>query len=165
MNYIKVNVDDKNAIKELSILATMIVKEHYDPIVGEIQNNYMIDKFQSASSIEKQLKNGYNYYFVSNISQEKIGFIGYYIRENDLYLSKFYLRKDQRGKGISKEMLNFLINKAKESNKNFIVLNVNKQNNAIFAYEKLGFVKIGAEKNDIGNNYYMDDFIYKYSIK
>lgn len=162
MNYIEVKKDNKETILKLSNLASMIVKEHYDPILGASQNDYMIEKFQSARSITEQLENGYSYYLVEN--QEKVGFIAYYIRENDLYLSKFYLRKDQRGKGISKDMLKFVIKKAKEANRFSIVLNVNKENNAIYVYEKLGFVRIGAEKIDIGNNYFMDDFIYKYSF-
>ena len=81
-----------------------------------------------------------------------------------MYLSKFYLLKEQRGKGISKDMLQFVIEKTKEAGLSSIVLNVNKKNSAIKAYEKLGFIKIGEEKNDIGNGYFMDDFVYKYCI-
>jgi hypothetical protein len=31
-------------------------------------------------------------------------------------------------------------------------------------YEKLGFVRVRDEKNDIGHGYYMDDFVYDYYL-
>ena len=82
-----------------------------------------------------------------------------------MYLSKLYLHKNQRGKGFSKEILQFLITKTRESGLSSITLNVNKYNdNTILAYEKLGFVRIREEKNDIGNGYYMDDYVYCYFV-
>ena len=164
MNYIKVKVNDTHAIKELSSLASKIVKEHYDPILGATQNDYMIDKFQSAAAITEQIKQGYQYYFVS-YKNNNIGFIAFYPRKDEMYLSKFYLQKEERGKGISKDMLHFVIKKTKEAGLNTIVLNVNKHNKAVLVYEKLGFIKIREEKNDIGNGFFMDDFVYKYLIE
>lgn len=164
MNYIEVVNTDAVAIKELSDLATKIVKDHYDPIIGSTQNDYMISKFQSVPSITEQLEQGCKYYFVSDLAGNKLGFLAFYPRENEMYLSKFYLQKDQRGKGISKDMLEFVIKRTKESGLASIVLNVNKNNDAIHAYEKLGFVKISEEKNYIGNGFFMDDFVYKYSL-
>lgn len=165
MNYTKVKSIDNDAIKEMSELAAKIVKEHYDPILGEIQNDYMINKFQSAIGIKEQLEQGYNYYFVTTLNSENIGFIAFYPREKNVYLSKFYLHKDYRGRGISKDMLEFVIEKTKKLGLCSIILNVNKYNEiAISAYEKLGFVRIDEEKNDIGNGYYMDDYVYEYLI-
>ena len=63
-------------------------------------------------------------------------------------------------------MLDFIINYCKEQNLKSIFLNVNRNNDlAINVYEHLGFVKIREEKNDIGNGYYMDDFVFEYTIK
>jgi len=165
VNFEKISINDSEAIKELSELAAGIVKEHYDPIIGPEQNDYMINLFQSVSGITKQLKKGYQYYVVSNQDGDKIGFFAFYPRENDVYLSKLYLQKEQRGRGIAKEVLQFLIHKTQEYGFSSIVLNVNKYNyGAIAAYEKMGFTRIRAEKNDIGNGYYMDDWVYEYVI-
>lgn len=165
MKYTKVECYDDVLIKELSALATYIVKEHYDPILGVTQNDYMIDKYQSVSAITEQLEHGYQYYIVSDDGGYKVGFLGFYPKEEDMYLSKLYLLKNQRGKGFSKEILQFLITKTRESGLSSIVLNVNKYNdNTILAYERLGFVQIREEKNDIGNGYYMDDYVYCYFV-
>lgn len=165
MLYTPVKITDKNTIKQMSQLASEIVKEHYDPILGNEQNDYMIQRFQSVTAIENQLNDGYNYYFVCNEQKKnKVGFLAFYKKENELYLSKFYLKKGCRGKGYSKDMLKFLITIAKEWKVPAIVLNVNKYNPSIDVYERLGFQRIREETIDIGDGYYMDDYVYQYVI-
>ena len=165
MKYLEIKESDYKLIKEVSELASKIVKEHYDPIVGETQNEYMIKKFQSASSIKEQLSQNYRYFFVLNEEGKRVGFIAFYPREKDLYLSKFYLEKNERGKGMAKNMFAFVKNEARKSGFSSIVLNVNKYNAiAIRAYEKLGMGKIAEEKIDIGRGYYMDDYVYQFVI-
>ena len=51
INFEKVLIDDTEAVEELSTLATGIVKEHYDPIIGAEVNDYMINLFQSVSEL------------------------------------------------------------------------------------------------------------------
>ncbi len=165
MNYKNNSENDMNAIKEFSDLETEILKEHNDSKFCAKQNDYMIRKFQSVPAIREQLEHGYQYYFVSDTVGNKAGFLAFYPKINEIYLSKFYLKKAQRGKGIARDMLQFVIRRTQEYGLSSIVLNVNKNNSAVLAYEKLGFKKIGEEKNDIGNGFYMDDFIYEYVIK
>ena len=159
MDFIKLTLDDVNGIKEMSEMATAILREHYDPIIGKEQNDYMLDMFQSVEAVTEQLSHGYNYYFAKN-DGTNAGFLAYYPREGALYLSKLYLYKDQRGKGFSRVMLEFLKEKAKELGLNRIELNVNKNNPTKYIYERLGFTVAREEKNDIGNGFYMDDFVY-----
>ena len=165
MNYIKLSPADEALIADLSALASSIVKEHYDPIIGAEQNDYMIAKFQSAASIKEQLSRNISYYLVCTDQAEKVGFIAFYPRGNELYLSKFYLHKSQRGQGISRQMMGFVITQAKKINASSVALNVNKHNTlAIAVYERLGFKKIRDEKIDIGSGWYMDDYVYEYVI-
>ena len=159
MDFVRLMPGDKEGIKEMSSMASSIVREHYDPIIGKEQNDYMLAMFQSEEAISEQLEHGYNYFFVKN-EERNIGFLAYYLREGALYLSKFYLYKDMRGKGFSRIMLNFLKEKAKELGLNRIELNVNRNNDAVYVYEKLGFTVAWTEKNDIGNGFYMDDYVY-----
>lgn len=150
---------DPAAVEALSELASSIVKEHYDPILGPEQNDYMIERFQSVPAIRGQLAGGYEYYLVSD-RESRCGFIAFYLREDHLYLSKFYLERRVRGHGYSHIMLDFLKNKAGENGMRRIELNVNRFNDAVLVYEKLGFRRIREEKNDIGHGYYMDDYVY-----
>lgn len=162
MDYIKITLDEPHAIQELSQFAMSIVREHFDPIIGTAQNDYMMERFQTVEAIKKQLKDGYQYYVIRDAKQKRIGFLAFYRRKDEMYLSKFYLQKEQRGKGFSKDMLQFVIEQTKKEGLSSITLNVNRENDAALAYEKLGFVKVREEKNDIGNGFFMDDFVYEY---
>ena len=165
MNFIFLDKNDSGAIARMSDLASGIVREHYDPIVGEVQNTYMINMFQSPHAISEQLEHGYQYYFVTDNEGKDAGFLAFYPKEDEMYISKFYLKKDMRGKGISKDMLKFVIQKTREIGFSSISLNVNKRNDAVYVYEKLGFKRVRKEEIDIGNGYIMDDFVYRYTIK
>ena len=141
-------------------MATEIVREHYDPILGKAQNDYMLEKFQSPHAIRSQLEHGYRYFFACE-GGRRVGFLAFYPRGESMYLSKLYLYKAERGKGYSRRMVGFVKEKAREEGLSSIELNVNRFNNAVYAYEKIGFRRIWSEKNDIGSGYYMDDYVYR----
>jgi ribosomal protein S18 acetylase RimI-like enzyme len=45
-----------------------------------------------------------------------------------------------------------------------IILNVNRNNTEVIRiYEHLGFCKVHEEENDIGNGYFMEDFVLEYT--
>lgn len=159
MEFEKLLLSDEKAVREMSDMASEIVREHYDPIIGKAQNDYMIGKFQSVEAVRDQLAHGYQYYFVS-IGGRRIGFLAFYPKESCMYLSKFYLYRAERGKGFARQMLDFVIRKAREAGLPSIELNVNRNNSAVLVYEKLGFERIRTEKNDIGSGYFMDDYVY-----
>ena len=165
MKFKKVEASDINSVEELANLAAEIIKEHFDPIIGEEQNDYMISKFQTPEAIIEQINDGLSYYFVKNDEGENIGFLAFSPKEDKMYISKFYLKKEERGKGLSRKMMNYVIAEAKKLGLKYISLNVNKNNEAIKAYQSLGFEKIGERKKDIGNDFYMDDYVYRYKIK
>lgn len=157
-------IGDEKGVAAMSALATAIVKEHFDPIIGAAQNDYMIRLFQSEDSIRRQLQEGSQYYFVCREGGQAVGFMAFYPKDGKLYLSKFYLRKTERRQGLSRQMLDFLIQAAKKAALPAIYLNVNRGNDAIYAYKHLGFRKIRQEVKDIGNGFIMDDDVYEYRL-
>lgn len=163
MRFVELNLEETDKIKVMSQMATEIVREHFDPIIGKEQNDYMLGMFQTEDAISNQLKKGYRYYFVQK-DDSNVGFIAFYPKENAMYLSKFYLYKSKRGKGYSHQMMEFVIEKAKELNLSAIELNVNKENPACRVYERLGYRILRSEKNDIGCGFYMDDYVYRLEL-
>ncbi len=163
LEFEELHAGDTARIENMSALASSIVKEYYDPLLGAEQNDYMIEMFQSARSIAKQLEEGKRYYFAS-LGGEDVGFICFYPHDDVMYLSKLYLRADMRGKGFARPMLALVADEAKKSGFDAIELNVNKHNRTQQIYEKLGFVRVRSEKNDIGSGYYMDDYVYRLEI-
>jgi RimJ/RimL family protein N-acetyltransferase len=154
--FIEVLTDDQLDI--VDALAIEIWHEHYEPIIGKQQVDYMVDKFQSKAAMQEQIKNGYIYYLVEEEGR-KIGYIGIQPKEDELFLSKLYIKSSERGKGFGKKAVQFIGDLAREKKLKKITLTVNKGNvKSIAAYEKMGFRNLGSIVMDIGNGFIMDDF-------
>ena len=144
--------------KLIAQLADAIWREHYIPIIGKPQIDYMLDKYQSSKVIKTQIEEGYKY-FVLVYENTPVGYIAITTEEDALFLSKIYVLRTYRGKKIGTQALKFIENKARELNLKRITLTVNKNNHsAIKAYEKLGFENLGPKIMDIGNGFIMDDY-------
>jgi diamine N-acetyltransferase len=142
----------------IDALAREIWNEHYTPIIGKQQVEYMIEKFQSKNAMKEQIKNGYTYYLVEEEGRD-IGYIGIQLKKDELFLSKLYIKSSQRGKGYGKKAVQFLEGLAKTKKLIKISLTVNKGNvKSIAAYEKIGFKNAGSIVMDIGSGFVMDDF-------
>ncbi len=163
MTFEQLTLSDESRIREMSEMATEIVKEHYDPIIGEAQNDYMIGRFQTTGAIRSQLEQGYQYYFVSE-GGRRVGFLAFYPKERCMYLSKLYLYKDERGKGYSRKMLDFVVQAARRHGSPAVELNVNRNNSAVRVYEKLGMKAVRCEKIDIGGGFFMDDYVFRLEV-
>ncbi len=147
---------DKDA-NLIARIARPIWEEHYTPIIGIEQVNYMLDKFQSEDAVQTQIAEGYHYYLV-NYEGNTAGYMAIKLEDNKLFLSKFYLSSEYRGKGIAKTMMQSLIDQAKANDCQLGELTVNKYNPAYNIYLKLGFKNVESIQIDIGNGYTMDDF-------
>lgn len=155
----------KEEIKELAELANEIWHEYWPCILTEEQIDYMVEKFQSESSIVEQIKNeNYSYFFIMK-DNIKCGYFGISRKENYLFLSKLYLKKEYRHQGIGKFAIEKIIEIANSFGYSSIRLTVNKNNkNTIDAYLKYRFAIIDKAVTDIGNGFVMDDYIMEYSL-
>ncbi|MBR1778225.1 MAG: GNAT family N-acetyltransferase [Alphaproteobacteria bacterium] len=151
-------------IREMASLATEIWKEHFTPIIGADQVEYMVEKFQSEQALHEQIKHGY-LYFVLVFENKQIGYIGLRLNEDCLFLSKLYIQKEYRGNGFSRMMLQHAENIALQNAKPVIRLTCNRHNaGSLAVYKKIGFQIVREEKADIGNGFVMDDYILEKSV-
>ncbi|CCY62509.1 c_GCAxxG_C_C family protein [Clostridium sp. CAG:967] len=144
-------------IKELASLASCIWHEYWTCILSPEQIDFMVENFQSEHAIKNQIENeNYTYYFIVS-DGEKAGYFGISDKKEYLFLSKLYIKKEYRNKGLGTEAFE----KIKQlSQHKPIRLTVNKYNiNTIKAYEKWGFKTVDAVVTDIGSGFVMDDFI------
>ena len=157
--------ESETQVQLVASLAHTIWNEHYVPIIGQDQVNYMVANFQSAGAMAKQIKiEGYEYYIIRHLS-EPAGYISIKLTNNELFLSKFYIVKEKRGTGLGKEGLKFICDRARTLGANSIKLTVNKYNtNSIKAYEKMGFINVGSVVADIGEGYVMDDYVMQLNL-
>jgi GNAT superfamily N-acetyltransferase len=74
-------------------------------------------------------------------------------------LNKLYVLPAAQGTGAGKALLNQAIEVAKAAGSSSIFLQVNKLNTAYTFYLKHGFIKEVEFKFDIGNGFFMDDYV------
>jgi len=159
------SVQSPTDIQVVANLASTIWNEYYVPIIGQEQVNYMVNAFQSAEAIEKQIKRENQEYYLIYHLAEPVGYICIKLSGNDLFLSKFYVIKEKRGTGLGKTGLNFIKSRAKELGANAITLTVNKNNtDSIKAYNKMGFKNTGSIVAEIGAGFVMDDYTMRLDI-
>ena len=157
---IKFQKVENNQIKELADLASSIWHEYWTCLLSPEQIDYMVENFQSENAIKEQIENeNYTYYFIKS-DNENGGYFGISDKADYLFLSKLYIKKDYRHKGIGTQAFEKI---KKLADKKPIRLTVNKYNkNTIKAYEKWGFKTIDAVVTDIGSGFVMDDYIMEY---
>ena len=160
--FIKVEKDD---IKILADLAKDIWFEYWHSILTLGQIYYMVNKFQSEMALKEQIeRENYTYYFIVE-DGKKIGYFGVVPEHDCLFISKFYISKDYRGKGLGKIAFEKIKELTKELNFDKIQLTVCKQNFKSHAiYEKWGFKTLHPLVTRIGNGYEMDDYLMEYTL-
>ncbi len=166
MNTVNISLAKSDSqVYEIASLAEEIWHEHFTPIIGEAQVNYMVEKFQSYPALKSQIEqDGYEYYQLFS-SHTFAGYMGIHPKDGALFLSKLYIKKDCRGQHLATEALNFLIELCKNRGLKKIWLTCNKHNdNTLAVYDHLGFVITDEQVADIGNGFVMDDYILTYTL-
>jgi len=138
----------------------------YLDIIGQAQIDYMLDKMYSRGELLKQLMEGH-IFLIAEEGENQFGFAGYSIidHEERIYkLHKLYVLPSAHGKGVSKILINEVFNQVKDAGGSALQLNVNKHNNAKDFYLKGGFTIKESVKLDIGEGYFMDDYVMEYKF-
>jgi ribosomal protein S18 acetylase RimI-like enzyme len=154
-----VKVSSQKLIKIVVQIADKIWRQHYPPIIGLCQVEYMLDKFQSSAAIAAQVRKGFEYFLIEQQAGNYIGYIAIFARGQEMFLSKIYIDIAYRSRGYGREAISFITRLARDKGCFRITLAVNKNNiNAINFYKKCGFLKIGSTIQDIGAGFIMDDY-------
>lgn len=160
---VKAETDDQ--LRRIAEIADGIWHEFFPCLLSGEQIDYMVEKFCSfEASKENVLKENYSYYFIKRSGTD----IGYTAAKPDgdrLFLSKLYLKKEERGKKYARRVMEMYREIARENGFKAIHLTVNKYNeNSIAAYKAMGFVITGEGVTDIGKGFVMDDFYMEMKI-
>ncbi|MFP4687614.1 MAG: GNAT family N-acetyltransferase [bacterium] len=134
-------VNQTKEIETVAGLARQIWTEHYVPVIGRRQVEYMLEKFQSVPAIKSQIEKGYEYYLLL-VDGKPAGYLALVgeQKENRLMISKIYVLRAHRGKGCGTYLLNHVRKRAKKLDIGRIWLRVNKYNDdTINWYKQKGF--------------------------
>jgi ribosomal protein S18 acetylase RimI-like enzyme len=154
-------VATKEQLAIVKNLAYKIWPNAYETILSKAQLDYMLEMIYSIDSLEKQFDNGHIFLLIED-NQNFIGFASYELNcnnSNKTKLQKLYVLPEIQGKGIGKQVIDYIKDKVVLSNNLALFLNVNKFNKAKDFYQKYGFQIVKEEVIDIGNNYIMDDYV------
>lgn len=152
-------IRSEEEIRTAADLAGEIWHEHFTPIIGADQVEYMLQTMQSFGPMARQIAQGYEYFLLEEEGQP-IGYSAIRPEAEALFLSKLYLRRSARGNGYASQVLDYYIQLCRERGLRKIRLTCNRFNTGTLAvYQHLGFDPVREEKADIGSGYVMDDFI------
>lgn len=158
---IKIKPAEINDLPVIRKLAYEIWPSAYGKILGKAQLDYMLDKIYSASALTHQMNVLKHHFILVSENKMPIGFAAFSAHINPFiyHLNKIYVLPDQQGKNIGKQILDYIISEIKKSGATSLQLNVNRHNKAFHFYEKQGFRIIREEDIDIGEGYFMNDYV------
>ena len=131
----------------------------YAAILSKEQVDYMLEMMYSKVSLQKQMADGCRFIIVYNEAQP-VGFASYQeIKSSVFKLHKIYVLTSQQGKGTGRFLIDYIISDIQQKGATSLQLQVSRKNKARDFYEKLLFTVIDEKDFDIGNGYFMRDYI------
>lgn len=132
----------------------------YASILTQEQIDYMLDMMYSESALEKQMTKESCQFIIVYEDGKPVGFASYAeVQPGRWKLHKIYILQNQQGKGTGKYVIDHIINEIKKKDASSLFLQVNKNNSAKSFYEKIGFTEVDFINLDIGNGFFMNDYI------
>jgi len=153
-----IQVTTPEQIAQVAAMADHIWREHYGTLLSQGQIDFMLEQFQSISAITRQItREHYRYYILQD--GVSMGYAGFRLDADALFISKIYVRKEFRRRGAARAVVELADTLCRQAGHSRMWLTVNKQNTgSIAAYKALGFTVFASEVTDIGHGYVMDDY-------
>ncbi|MFL5810545.1 MAG: GNAT family N-acetyltransferase [Flavisolibacter sp.] len=150
------SMDDVDVIRSLSLQTW---PQTYAHILTPEQITYMMNLMYSREALLEQMQKGHHFILLFKY-EEPVGFAAYSEIEDRIFkLHKIYLKREQQGYGGGRRMIDYIISMARKSNAKILQLNVNRNNIARTFYERLGFSITRSEDIDIGDGFFMNDYV------
>ncbi|WAC42006.1 GNAT family N-acetyltransferase [Pedobacter sp. SL55] len=133
----------------------------YSDIISAAQISFMLEKMYNRGELLSQLQQGHTFLMASEL-KEDVGFAGFSLidTENKIFkLHKLYVLPKMHGKGVGKLLMNEVVNSVKAQGGKFLQLNVNRANKALDFYQKASFKIKETVDLDIGNGFFMNDYV------
>ena len=158
----KATTSDIPLIRQLTFA---IWPQTYSAVISKVQINYMLEQMYNPATLQKQMEEEGCTFIIVYDDKEPVAFSSYNETEPQLWkLNKIYILPSQQGKGTGKFIINYIVDEIKNKQAKALQLQVNRQNKAKDFYEKLGFKIIKTADFDIGNGYFMNDYVMEYKI-
>jgi GNAT superfamily N-acetyltransferase len=149
---------------DIASIAGKIWRVHYPPIIGAEQVEYMLLNMHSPAKVKEQMEKGQTFCFILD-GDKAIGYTSWSKpAEGELFIHKFYIEPSLQGQGIGTKVFAEILEL--NPGTTTIRLTVNRMNyKSINFYYKVGFVIEEVKDFDIGNGYFMNDFVMRWQSK
>jgi ribosomal protein S18 acetylase RimI-like enzyme len=147
--------------KDIPIIAQLaedIWKMYYPEIITMTQIDYMLKNMYSAEELLNQINAGHVFTLIY-ADRKPIGYVSIStVNKKNYFIHKFYIKVAEHKKGIGSQVFNYILKQL--NTVETIELTVNRQNyKAINFYFKNGFVIKRVADFDIGDGFFMTDFV------
>jgi ribosomal protein S18 acetylase RimI-like enzyme len=156
---------DSSQIDLIRKLASEIWPGTYHNILSAAQIEYMMELIYSESALKNQIENKHDQFIIVYDDEKPVGFASFSRKDGRTFkLHKIYVHQKMQGKGIGKQIIDYVIHEILKENAEQLDLDVNRHNPARSFYEKLGFYILKEQDTDIGNGYFMNDYVMRKRI-
>ena len=158
MVQIQIRKADEKDIDAIINLAHKIWHAHYPDIITVEQIKFMLDTMYSRKAIDEQMQNGYTWLMAFD-NEQPLGFLSCNkVSDGNYFLNKLYVDTSRQRTGVGYALLSKCLQMC--DGIKTIRLQVNRKNyKAINFYFKNGFIIEDSKDFDIGNGYFMNDFV------
>jgi len=131
----------------------------YNNIISKRQIDFMLEMMYSEKSLQRQIFQG-STFIIAEDDNNPVGFAGFKELEHKIFkLDKLYILPNTHNKGVGKALLQEVIKRILEIGGEEIQLQVNRKNPAVGFYSKMGFDILREQDFNIGNDFYMKDYV------
>jgi len=151
------SLEDIPLIRELTF---RVWPQTYAATLSQEQIDYMLEMMYSEGSLTKQMTEDGCHFILVFENGNPVGFASFSEVETGIWkLHKIYVLPNQQGKGTGRFTIDYIITTIKQQGAVALQLQVNRYNKAKEFYEKLRFAVIKIADFDIGNGYFMNDYV------
>jgi diamine N-acetyltransferase len=155
-------------IEALVTLARVIWHESYAEIITQAQIDYMLEQRYNTPRLHAELAIAGVWWDKATVDNHFVAFASTLLTDTpgEMKIDKLYVAPARQRLGLGGRLIDHLSERALVQGCTTLILAVNKRNErAIGAYSKHGFIEREAVRVDIGNGFVMDDFIMAKSLR
>lgn len=153
-------------------IANVAFPETYKDIITAEQCKYMMEMMYSTDNLRRQMTEEHHTYLICSIDGEAVGYVSVQPlpddekdeseKDVDIFdLQKIYVLPDYQHRHIGRFLFDNAVKLVHELHPEpcLLELHVNRHNKALHFYEHVGMSKLREGDYDIGNGFYMNDYI------
>ena len=157
---------DRHELHLVQSIAHQTWPNTFAEILTTEQIDYMLEWMYNKAILEKNYDDGHQFYAYFE-NAEAIGFIAIQVNlleGKSLKIHKLYVLPNQQGKRVGYKLIQKAIEIAKNLDQKNVFLNVNRFNQAVDFYKRVGFSILKEENIEIGKGFLMEDYVMQLCI-